>query len=163
MNNWQLIPKAGISLGEIQITVIDSWQDVCQKLNLKQTHGVLEERHINGRVLDNILETGAGMRFQFEQDSLSEVLFFDGNLFFEDINFIDSEIEDVISGLRMKEVTILYDSSMLTYICPDLGIYFAPSESVGGEGTKVVHVGISDEEWELTPNVQEVTSPVVWE
>jgi hypothetical protein len=163
MNNWQLIPKAGISLGKTQVTFNDSWQDVCQKLNLKETHDVLKEHHISGPILENILETTASMSFEFQFGSLFEIIFFDGNLFFDDINFIDSEIEDVISGLRTKEIIILYDSSMLTYICPDLGIYFATAHSVGGDGNKVVHVGILDDEWELTPNVQEVTSSVVWE
>jgi hypothetical protein len=164
MNNWQLIPKAGISLGEIQITVIDSWQNVCQKLSLKQTHGVLEEYHICGRFLDNILETGASIRFQFEQDSLSEILFCGGNLFFEDINFIGSEIEDVIQKLTNRGIKILYDYVEFNYICPELQIYFCTGEGVGGEGTDVQYVGIfNEEEWELTSEIKEVTSPVIWE
>ncbi|CAN1212433.1 hypothetical protein TUMEXPCC7403_19660 [Tumidithrix helvetica PCC 7403] len=161
MNIWQLIPKTGISLGEIQITFNDSWQDVCQKLNLKQAHGVLKEHHINGWFLDNILETGASIRFQFEQNSLSEILFCNGSLFFEDINFIGSEIEDVIQQLTNRGIKIFYDYVEFNYISPELQIYFCTGEAVGGEGTDVQYVGIVNDECELTPEIKQVTSPVV--
>ena len=160
MNNWQIIPKRGISLGEIQVTFDDSWQDVCQKLNLEETHGVFELHDICGPVLDNILNTKAAMRFEFQQNLLFEILFLYGNLFFDDINFINCEIEDVLSALRSKGITILYDSSELTYICPSLRIYFATHRSVGGDGTEVCHVGICKFEWGSNIYVQEVTSPV---
>jgi hypothetical protein len=160
MNNWQIIPKRGISLGEIQVTFDDSWQDVCQKLNLEETHGVFELHDICGPVLDNILNTKAAMRFEFQQNLLFEILFLYGNLFFDDINFINCEIEDVISSLRNTDITILYHSSERTYICPSLGINFGTAESSGGDGTKVHDVGISICPWELDRFVQEVTSPV---
>jgi hypothetical protein len=101
------------------------------------------------------------MRFDFLEDS-NGILFLDGNLSFEDINFIGSEIEDVIQGLRKRGIKILYDDVESNYICPELQIYFFTSESVGGEGTGVQGVGVGAEKWELTPDIYEVTSPVVW-
>jgi hypothetical protein len=161
MNDWQLIPKTGISLGKTQVTFNDSWQDVCQKLNLKQTHGVFKEYHISGLILENILGTTASMSFEFQFGSLFEIQFFHGNLFFEDIKFIDSEIEDVIQQLTNRGIKILYDYVEFNYISPELQIYFCTGEAVGGEGTDVQYVGIVNDEYELTPEIKEVTSPVV--
>ena len=39
MNTWQILPQKGISLGEMQLTFDDSWQDVIRKLDLERTHG----------------------------------------------------------------------------------------------------------------------------
>jgi hypothetical protein len=159
MNDWQIMPKRGISLGEMRVTFEDSWQDICQKLNLGKTHNVFELHHIGGCVLNNILNSGASIRFEFQQGLLFEILFFDGNLFFDDVNFINCEIEDVLSNLRSKGITILYDSSELAYICPSLRIYFGTHSSVGGDGTEVCHVGICKLD-QTTVYLQEVTNPV---
>jgi hypothetical protein len=153
--NWQLIPKSGISLGQINITFNDSWQDVCQKLHLQNTHKVIGD--VANKIIDNILGTEASIKFNFNE-SLSEIIFFYGNIYYEDIQLIGSDGDIVIQQLINRDMKVFYDST-LAYICPELSIYFSINEDIGTEGTEINHIGIypSLDTWVLSPKVYEVT------
>jgi hypothetical protein len=155
-NNWLLIPKLGISLGGIRITFEDQYFDVIKKLNLEKTHGITDLSGF-GLILDNILSTRASIRFQFI-DSLFNIEFFGGNLFFEDLNLLNSDIRIVITTLISKGYKLLYDDAVPAYISEELGIYFCSSENVGGDGTDVCYVGISSLGWGESKFIEEVTA-----
>ena len=56
-----------------------------------------------------------------------------------------------------------FDDGEGNYICLELRIYFFTHELDGGDGTEVKGVGIYSVEWELTPKIYEVTSPVIFD
>jgi hypothetical protein len=138
MDRWELVPRQGIRLGEVQVTLGTRRKEIRRRLAgsfpAPQTLRKGEDQYVSDTTLF----------LRYEKDSLKVIMFIDGQLTYEGLELRDTRWEVLAPALAQRGLTI--SDSPVHFVdgvdCPELGINIATQEEVGGDGDGIEWVSL---------------------
>jgi len=138
-DQWKLMPRQGIRLGDVQVILGTPRDEVRRRLA-----GCLPEPETcrDGREDQYISDTTLFLRY--ENATLKVIMFIDGLLAYDGIELHDTRWGILAPALAESGFTIMDSPAYFVdgVDCPELGVNIATQDDVGGDGDDIEWVSL---------------------